>query len=227
MAVRLSRAARAGLFAWVLAASIAAHAQMHMCKDAQGRKVFSDQPCGADDTIVNVSPPGGPSINPSHTITVEHYEIRGNTWPQLQREIDAKGPEGWWGNANTQIAYELEWKPTAGGCRITSVRVKADARIRLPQWANRFEGPASLQAYWDNVYRSLDLHERGHVRISLEGAKELERALREVPELPTCDAVSAEARRTYERIGSALKQRQVAYDAQTNHGRDQWTPYRD
>ena len=33
-------------------AVVTAHAQMHMCKDAQGRKVFSDTPCGGDDTIV-------------------------------------------------------------------------------------------------------------------------------------------------------------------------------
>jgi len=209
-------------------AACAAHAQMHMCKDAQGRKVFSDQPCGADDTIVTVNPAaGGPSINPSHSLRVEHYEIRGTTWPQLQREIDSKGPEGWWGTANTQIRYELEWKPSAGGCKVTSVRTTADARIRLPQWANRFDGPAKLQAYWDNVYRSLDLHERGHVQISLDGAKELERALHAIPEQPTCDAVAAEAKRTYHRIGAALRERQVTYDAETDHGRNQWTPYRD
>lgn len=222
----MSRAARAGLFALALAASLAAHAQMHMCKDAQGRKVFSDQPCGDGDTIVNVNPPGGPSITAAQDLRVEHYEIRGTTWQQLQREIESKGPEGWWGTTSSQIAYEIEWRPSAGGCKLAMAHARADAKIRLPQWANRFDGPASLQADWDSRYRSLDLHERGHARISLEGARELERKLHEIPEQPSCDAAAAEARRVAEQVRSATVRRQQAYDEETSHGRTQWSPYR-
>lgn len=210
-------------------AVVTAHAQMHMCKDAQGRKVFSDQPCGGDDTIVNVNPAaGGTAINPSTSLHVDHYEVRGTTWAVLEREIGSKGPEGWWGNANTQIGYELESKPApGGGCKVASAHVKADARIHLPSWANRYEGSARLQAQWDSVYRSLDLHERGHVQISLEGAKEMERALKSIPEEPTCDAVAAEGRRRAEQVWAAVAQRQALYDSETQHGRNQWSPYRD
>jgi len=209
--------------------ALAAPAQMHMCKDAQGRKVFSDTPCGADDTVVSVNPAmGGPSINPSASLRVDHYEVRGTTWAALVREIDSKGPEGWWGNANTQIGYELESRPVEGsGCRVASAHVKADARIHLPTWANRYEGSAKLQAQWDSSYRSLDLHERGHVAISLDGAKEMERALNSIPEQPSCDAVASEGRRRAEAVWAAVARRQAAYDAETQHGRNQWSPYRD
>lgn len=219
--------ARSLLAALALAAA-GAHGQMHMCKDAQGRKVFSDTPCGSDDTIVTVNPAvGGPSINPSSSLKVDHYEVRGTTWAVLEREIGSKGPEGWWGNANTQIGYELDSKPAGGACRVASAHVKADARIHLPSWANRYEGSAKLQAQWDSVYRSLDLHERGHVQISLDGAKEMERALNSIPEQPTCDAVAAEGRRRAEQVWAAVARRQAAYDAETQHGRNQWSPYRD
>ena len=214
------------LAALALGAGIA-HAQMHMCKDALGHKVFSDQPCGGDDRIVDVNPAtGGPSINPSSSIRVERYEIRGTTWPDLVREIDSKGPEGFWGSASSPIRYHFEATPSPGGCRAASVHATTDARVRLPSWANRFEGSASLQAQWDSSYRSLDLHERGHVQISLDGAKEMERVLNSLPEQPTCEALVAEGRRRAQEVLAAVSRRQLAYDAQTNHGRDQWSPYR-
>ncbi|HEX4779345.1 MAG TPA: DUF922 domain-containing protein, partial [Usitatibacter sp.] len=103
----------------------------------------------------------------------------------------------------------------------------SNARVRLPDWVNRFEGARSLQVYWDSVYRSLDLHERGHVQISLEGAKDMERALNEIPEQPTCEAVTAEAHRRAQQVWSMVQRRQMAYDAETDHGRRQWSPYRD
>ena len=218
---------RGSLIAVVALAACIANAQMHMCKDAQGRKVFSDQPCGGDDTIVNVNPAmGGPSINPSSSIRVEHYEIRGTTWPALIREIDSKGPEGYWGGATSPIRYHFEATPSPGGCRAAAVRATTDARVRLPSWANRYEGSAAMQAQWDSSYRSLDLHERGHVQISLDGAKEMERVLNSIPEQPTCEAVAAEGRRRAEEVLAAVNRRQAAYDAETNHGLNQWSPYR-
>jgi predicted secreted Zn-dependent protease len=217
---------RGPAFAVLCLAAGVAHAQMHMCKDAQGRKVFSDQPCGNDDKIVDVNPAsGGTSINPSSSIRVEHYDIRGTTWAELAREVDSKGPEGFWGSASSPIRYHFEATPSRGGCRAASVRVTTDARVRLPSWANRYEGSAALQAQWDSSYRSLDLHERGHVRISLDGAKELERVLNSIPEQPTCEALAAEGRRRAEEVLAAVTRRQVAYDAETNHGRNQWSPY--
>ena len=217
---------RGPVFAALALAAGVAHAQMHMCKDAQGRKVFSDQPCGNDDRIVDVNPAmGGPSINPSSSIRVEHYDIRGTTWPALVREIDSKGPEGFWGSASSPIRYHFEATPSPGGCRAAAVRVTTDARVRLPSWGNRYEGSASLQAQWDSSYRSLDLHERGHVQISLEGAKEVERVLNSLPEQPTCEALAAEGRRRAQEVLATVSRRQLAYDAQTNHGRDQWSPY--
>jgi predicted secreted Zn-dependent protease len=161
-------------------------------------------------------------------VSTEHYEIRGTTWAALVREIDSKGPEGFWGNASSPIRYHFEPKPVpGGGCRVAAAHATTDARIRLPSWANRYDGSAPLQARWDSAYRSLDLHERGHVRISLDGAKEMERVLNSIPEQPTCEALAVEARQRAEQVWAAVNRRQVLYDAETDHGRIQWTPYRD
>jgi predicted secreted Zn-dependent protease len=81
--------------------------------------------------------------------------------------------------------------------------------------------------HWDQVYRSLDLHERGHVAINVEAAKDLERALKAIEPQPTCEALLAEARRLAQLAWRAAARRQTEYDADTNHGQNQWTPYAD
>ncbi len=220
------RHARPILFVAIIAAS-SAHAQMHLCKDANGRKVYSDAPCGADDAIVDIRPStGGPTVTPNTSIKVEYYDIRGTTWDDLVRQINAKGPEGWWGNAGTKISYKFRSVSTPGKCVIDTVTVNADSTVRLPRWTNRYEGPANLQTYWDGVLRSLDLHERGHVQISLDSARELERTLKTTPEQPSCDALNALVGEKAQRIFNEHSRKQQLYDAETDHGRKQWTPYR-
>lgn len=206
----------------------AAFAQMHLCTDATGRKTYSDLPCGPNAQRISVSPAaGGSSINPALAVTTEHYEIRGTTWEALRREIDSKGPQGWSGMASSRIGYEVKTRPDGAGCAVASVQARAETRVRLPTWGNRFEGPLPLQAHWDAVYRSLDLHERGHVAINVEGARDLERSLKEIPPQPTCEAVLAEAKRRAQLLWNGVAQRQSEYDRDTDHGRRQWSPYKD
>ena len=212
----------------ILAGIPAAQAQVHMCTDANGRKVYSDEPCGKDSKIIDARPGmGGPSINPGTSLRIEHYEIRGTSWDELRREIASKGPEGWWGRAQTGIRYEIEGRGEPDGCVVASAHVQMDAKVRLPMWANRYEGSRALQETWDGAFRTLDLHERGHVSISLDGAREIERDLNSIAMQPTCEALKAEARRRFDALHATIVSRQAHYDFVTNHGLEQWTPYKD
>jgi predicted secreted Zn-dependent protease len=202
-------------------------AQIHMCEGPDGRKVFSDVACGPNAKTLDVKPAtGGSSVYPDATMANDYYDIRGTTLPDLRREIQSKGPEGWWGMAHTRMTYRITTRQADDGCAVDTVRASADAKVRLPRWANRHEGSRAAQDEWDSVIRTLDLHERGHVRISLDGAKELERSLLEIPHAASCDLIHAEAKRRYESVMNLIGRRQVTYDAETDHGRKQWTPYR-
>jgi predicted secreted Zn-dependent protease len=205
-------------------------AQIHMCKGADGRKVYSDVPCGPDATVVDVRPSGGgTSINPGANVQTEHYDIHGTTWEELRSQIASLGPEGFWGSTQSGVGYSLRARPGPNGCAVVpeSVKATSEARIRLPNWRERHAGSPQLQSYWDNVYRSLDLHERGHVRINFDGAQEMERALHALPPQPTCDTVEGEAKRRAAAVMAEVARRQADYDRETDHGRRQWTPYRD
>ena len=204
------------------------HAGIQVCKDANGHKVYSDIPCGPDAKPVQVKPAsGGLEAAPYEQLKVEYYEIRGNSWPALKRQIDSKGPEGWWGVTNSVTRYAVKPRLTEAGCVADDVVVESDARVLLPDWADRYAGPRKLQLQWDNVVRTLDLHERGHVQINLEGSREVERALKTIPPQPSCDALRAEVKRRYEEIRAEVNRRQRDYDEDNQHGLRQWTPYHD
>jgi predicted secreted Zn-dependent protease len=205
----------------------AALGQIHMCEGPDGRKVFSDVTCGPNAKAVEVKPAtGGSSIYPDATSSNDYYDIRGTTVADLRREIQGKGPEGWWGMAHTRMTYRITMRKADEGCAVDTVRASADAKVRLPRWANRHEGSRAAQDEWDTIIRTLDLHERGHVQISLDGAKELERSLREIPPAPSCDLIDAEAKRRFGVVTNLVHRRQATYDSDTDHGRNQWSPYR-
>ncbi|MFZ3324133.1 MAG: DUF922 domain-containing protein [Usitatibacter sp.] len=169
---------------------------------------------------------GEATTTPNASNKVEYYDVHGTTWDELVNQINTKGPEGFWGNAGTKISYKYRSRGTANSCVIENVTVNTDSTVRLPRWVNRNEAPAKLQAYWDGVLRSLDLHERGHVKISLDSARELERTLKAIPQQPTCDGLDTLAGQQAQRILNEHSRKQDLYDAETDHGRRQWTPYR-
>ena len=158
---------------------------------------------------------------PGTGMKIEHYDVRGTSWGALISEVNAKGPEGWWGHADTKISYKFRSRGTASSCVIESATVTVDSTVHLPRWTNRDEGSAALQSQWDAMLGSLQRHERGHVQISLDSAHELEQALKNVPEQATCDALNALARQQAERILAEHSQKQDAYDIRTDHGRRQ------
>jgi predicted secreted Zn-dependent protease len=217
---------------WVAGMSLAllpvsALSQIHMCKGADGRTVYSDVSCGPDAKIVEVKPSGGGGVNPIATMQVEYYDIRGTTLEALGREIASKGPEGrWWGMASTSVTYRYTTRQTPKGCVIDVANALIDTTVRLPRWVNRAEAAAAVQDRWDSASRSLELHERGHVQISMTGAQELERSMRELPEEASCDTILAAVKRLNAALQNRLHERQMKYDAETDHGRIQWSPYR-
>ena len=221
--------ARFALAASLLAAAFASSAQVHMCKDANGRKIFSDSPCGEKSEIVDVRPAtGSTAINPSTSMQYKYYEVSGLTYNEVARDIRSKGPDGgWWGSAATRMAYSITTRPGPDGCIVDTVQSSADSTVRLPQWRNRHEAPVTVQSQVDAAFRSLELHERGHVAISLKGARQLERSVREVPPGKSCGEVAAEADRRAREAIAASEREQRLYDSENNHGIEQWSPYRE
>ena len=215
-----------GIAALLVCAPTMGFAQMYRCDAENGAPVFSDLPCGDKQKVVEPKPAsGGSSINPVASLRVQHYQVKGTTTADLLGEIRAKGPDGWWGTAHTRITYLLTTRQTRDGCAVDTVRALANSHVRLPLWVNRYEAPVATQTYFDRAFRSLDYHERGHVQISLNGARELERSILSIPAQPTCEQLRAEAGKVNRAVLALVREQQTLYDLETNHGVEQ-SPYR-
>ena len=214
------------LTALVAIAPAAAWAQMYRCTSEIGRPIYSDVPCGPKATVVEVKPSGGGSaINPMAQMKVAYYDVSGTTPVDLGKEIRSKGPDGWWGSAHTRLSFTLTPRESKDGCVAAEARAAADSVVRLPRWVNRHEAGTAVQQHFDREFRSLEYHERGHVQISLDAARELERAILAIPPQPTCQMLTAEAKKRDRELQLRHRDRQESYDLQTNHGMLQ-SPYR-
>jgi len=215
-----------GLAAWaaplLLLLPALAAADVHVCRDANGRKVFSDSPCGPDAKVLKVAPAtGGPFVHPQETTQVEYYDVSGATFEDVSREMKVKGVDGWAGSTWTNVKYDFTVRRDGDGCRIDSVNAMFDAKVRLPRWTDRAAAPEASRQAWDAWFPTLRRHEDGHVQIGHEAAARVERVVWDTPPAPVCADVIARARKRAAAVLVDLRRQQEDYDLRTDHGRKQ------
>ncbi len=205
---------------WAALLPCLAAAQIHECRDANGRRVFSDVACGPGAKILNVAPAvGQPFVHPQETTEVEYYDVTATDFEDLRREMRAKGVDGWAGATWTTVKYDFTVRKDAVGCRIDSVNAVFDARVRLPRWVNRRAATDASQQAWDAWFPTLQRHEEGHVRIGHEAAARVERVVWDTPVAASCTDVIARAKKRANAVLVDLRRQQEDYDLRTDHGR--------
>ena len=113
-----------------------------------------------------------------------------------------------------------------GGCAIDDLTIEVSVTTHLPRWSRAAAAPSSLRGAWDRFVTALDQHERGH-RVLAERAAETVRHRLLTISAPTCDRLDVEARQEMSVVMQEYERRQLAYDAETGHGRTQgavWPP---
>src|SRR5262245_10281858 len=204
---------REALIYSLLILAMPAGAAIYNCKDANGRQIFSEQPCGAHAKIMNVSPASGTvAIDPAISSSVEYYDVSGMTMAEMAESIRRNGPAGWSGITHSKLSYAFKIRPIPNGCKLESLKVDADLRVRLPRWVEQYKVAAQMRQQWEDSIRRLDLHERGHVKITIDAAQRIERAFRNIPAVKDCTEFDNIARVQTEVILQEYKNRQIEYD---------------
>ena len=195
-------------------------AQRYRC-ELHGKPAFSDQPCkpGEEPTRKDAAPSearGTLEVN----VAIKHYTVRGRDTASLSQSIKANGPKGFHGQTQWNFAYEYTAAKERDACRMRTVRVKADAEILMPQWADEATAPPALQRRWHAYYAALKAHEDGHVRNGKELAPLVKDRLLGLGAMP-CDQVKAIADAEFRRLTASLRARDKEYDDRTDHGANQ------
>jgi predicted secreted Zn-dependent protease len=153
---------------------------------------------------------GGPGVNVERR--AEYYEVNGATLAELKRALDARRARGeaWVGRTVTSVKVNIP-PDGRGGCRLNDASVNLTLTVILPRLAPGVRLSPRDAEQWRLAESSVADHEEEHVQIAMDGA---ERVLRAVQSSRCSDW-----RRGADAEVQALKDRQIAFDVATDHGR--------
>lgn len=157
------------------------------------------------------------------TITEEVYEVHGRTPDELRESIRARGPlfdgRRWDGRTQSDLRWTYRSERDPAGCRLSNVRIELRSIVTLPAWTGEPQASEPARHGWRRYLAALRSHEHGHVRIALDGAREVRRAL-ESARAP-CTTLPAHANARAQARWDETRERQRAFDRETAHGRRQ------
>ncbi len=153
----------------------------------------------------------------------EYYYINPNTRADILTSLKENSPiyengKTMYGSSNSDVKWNLKWKHNSQICWITSVNTKVTTTYTLPKL---IEGGSGIDSFWDNWYPNLLTHERGHHKLAIDVAEEIERKIRKMPSFSTCDLLEKNANNIVLKSISKLRRLQKDYDKRTNHGETQ------
>jgi len=163
---------------------------------------------------------------------VDYYKFTGGTVNEMRRSLNRNGiRQGsmvYHGFANYWIRWRFNPKMQDGKCHMASVDLEVKNVLTLPRWSKPWFSKVDKKAETKlkKYLKALDYHERGHEKISNDGAKTMYAALTKIPPENNCNALLNKANQLARQYMTKIAHKQRAYDAATDHGRTQGAYFR-
>ena len=154
----------------------------------------------------------------------QFYDLQVASGQSLSRAIDQASPirqNGQIYHAYTswQVQWNYWWREQRDGrCQIDLTRTQLHATITLPRLSG---GDAQQRQRFTQYLSALREHELGHYRIGQAAAAEIDAALLQTPEHPSCAELQRQANQRANAILQRHIERERRYDRDTGHGRTQ------
>ncbi|WP_168708497.1 DUF922 domain-containing protein [Hydrogenophaga sp. PAMC20947] len=124
------------------------------------------------------------------------------------------------GDTRWQVVWDLRWEQgTSGRCALTRVQTTLHATITLPQISGDWD--AGTRARFIRYATALRQHELGHVDSGREAARAIDRRLSAFPVMSSCHALEQAANAAGFELLEQARQRDLALDQRTGHGRSE------
>lgn len=118
-----------------------------------------------------------------------------------------------------RVQWNFWWREQRDGrCQIDLTRTRLNATITLPRLGG---GDAQQRKRFEQYLGALREHELGHYRIGQAAAAEIDAALLQTSEYPSCAELQQQANRRANAILRRHAEQERQYDQQTGHGRSQ------
>jgi predicted secreted Zn-dependent protease len=154
--------------------------------------------------------------------SARYYVVSAATVKQLREEMRMVGPSAdgrkWAGATQSRTRWTFGHRRRGMVCMLHDVRVVVTAQMRLPRWQPEAPPDSATQAWWADFSERLIEHEHGHVRIAVDGAREIAETLRPLEGSISCDGLTMRANGAAQLILVRTRERQAEYDRATRHG---------
>jgi predicted secreted Zn-dependent protease len=156
-----------------------------------------------------------------------HYEVDGATAEAIRAELNRLGPIGriekrrFDAHTLWNVKWTYRYRNVGSDCAIARVTVTVDVTITLPRLKPNAVRPAEVTRAFEDFAKALLAHEEGHAQIGIEAARRIETEIQGIKPHPTCDALGRAANALGDSLVKEANQKDVEYDARTQHGRSQ------
>ncbi len=149
--------------------------------------------------------------------TIIYYDISGSTESELRAQLDALGPvgyDGYKGDSTTKWYIQWNWPGyRTNTCDLSAAAVSYDIQVIFPRWAPPENADPGLVAKWADYTRALAEHEKGHADFVVANYRSVTEAILAA----SCQTAEHAAQTAL----AAIRQHDLDYDAETNHGATQ------
>ena len=176
--------------------------------------------CGA---LTLLAPPAWAEV--SESLQYRYYTVSPQADEALWQALDRTSPirergQVFRGDTRWQVVWDLRWaRSPSGRCALTRVQTRLSATITLPQISGGWD--AGTRARFVRYVTALRRHELGHVDSAREAAHAVDRRLSAFPAMPSCQALEQAANAAGFALLQQARQRDLAYDQKTGHGRSE------
>ncbi|TYR33740.1 DUF922 domain-containing protein [Mesorhizobium microcysteis] len=159
-----------------------------------------------------------PSHGASISRTYSYFTIGGVTLEEIEQELKKRGPQIGGQGARHPGATRMEFTTRVGygesngRCSVLQADVSVKATMILPRWNKRGRAETETRFVWDTLSSDIRRHEESHVVIAKNHARDMERALLQVRNEPSCEAAQSKAAAVSERILAAHDKAQDDFD---------------
>jgi predicted secreted Zn-dependent protease len=160
---------------------------------------------------------------PTVDVKTDYYQVSGNTAQKIRTNLNEKSPaieqgESFDARTTWYVKWRFLWDNSDGKCVINKVKTTVDVQYILPKLKTSKHTPNLLKQKWKTYMEALIRHEKGHKKMGVNAASEIEQKIQKMSARSTCKQLEADANDLGDEIIKKYHILEKEFDRKTNHG---------
>lgn len=182
--------------------------------------------------LVSCVPDSGapkPAVRATWEARTVEYRVGGATADELSSSLRRRArallpqllDEQHFGQHAWTVETDWDAREDADGCAASEIRIAVTSTVVVPSWVPDDGVDSGLVDVWECYAAALTAHEENHRAIARAGLDEMTAAFGSLVPVPTCSAMDQAIADIRTEVMSDVRERQLAYDRDSDHGRNE------